>query len=94
MAKNLFKNLDMRLEEIKNEERVEGAAWGQRNGFAIATKGLDPAVCGYSASLLKNATSLQPDGVAPVVIIEGSGSSFFIKSDGEHNLTVKRRNIS
>lgn len=92
MAGNLFRNLDMKLNEISSEPEVEGVVWGQKNGLAIASKGIDPHVAGYSSSLVKNAQTLQPELEVPIVYIEAEHSTYIFKSNGEYILSIKRRN--
>ncbi|CAG9327310.1 unnamed protein product [Blepharisma stoltei] len=91
MGRDLFKGLDQKLESICGEPDIKGVIFSQRSGLSIASKNMDPALAGYSASLFSKSQQLSKNGEKPIVIIEGQDDTVLIKANDQYLLTVRKR---
>ena len=90
--KELFKQLEQKLEIICAEENVKGALFGNNSGFCLASNKLSPVLAGSAYALLNKAKKLATvEGESPTVHIEGHSDVYLIKGN-EHYFMLAKKN--
>lgn len=89
--KELFKQLEQKLETICAEENVKGALFGNNCGFCVANNKLSPGLAGSAHSLLTKANKFSRSvGDSATVHIEGHSDVYLIKGNEHYFMLAKK----
>ena len=89
--KDLFKQLEKKLETICAEENVKGALFGNNLGFCVASNKLSPNLAGSGYALLNKACKLARNpGDNPTIHVEGHTDLYLIKGNESYFLLAKK----
>ena len=89
--KELFKQLEQKLEIICAEENVKGALFGNSSGFCIASNKLSSNLSGSAYALLTKANKFSRSiGDNATIHIEGHSDVYLIKGSESYFMLAKK----
>ena len=89
--KEIFRQLEQKLETICAEENVKGALFGNNSGFCLASNKLSPTLSGSAYSLLNKGGKLsRSPGDNPTIHIEGHTHVYLIKGNDNYFMLAKK----
>lgn len=89
--KEVFKQLEQKLEIICDQENAKGALFGNSSGFCVASNKLSGHLAGSAFALLSKANKFaKNEGDHPIVHIEGHSDVYLIKGNHSYFLLAKK----